>query len=41
MRPLWVAGHFGEWLQGRLGAEGPVGLVTLACAAVRVHAPSK
>lgn len=24
-------GHFGEWLQGRLGAEGPVVLVTLRC----------
>ena len=24
-----VAGHFGEWLQGRLGADGPVVLVTL------------
>jgi len=27
----WAAGHFGEWLQGRLGADGPVVLVTLAC----------
>ncbi|MCT4556278.1 MAG: propanediol utilization protein [Pelagimonas sp.] len=26
-----VAGHFGEWVQGRLGAEGPVALVTLHC----------
>jgi uncharacterized protein involved in propanediol utilization len=26
-----VAGHFGEWLQGRLGPEGPVVLVTLPC----------
>lgn len=25
-------GHFGEILQGRLGADGPVALVTLACA---------
>ena len=24
-------GHFGEWLQGRLGAGGPVVLVTLRC----------
>lgn len=24
-------GHFGEWLQGRLGPEGPVVLVSLAC----------
>ncbi len=28
---VFVAGHFGEWLQGRLGREGPVALVTLAC----------
>ncbi len=27
----FVAGHFGEWLQGRLGPEGPLALVTLAC----------
>jgi hypothetical protein len=27
----FVAGHFGEWLQGRLGPGGPVALVTLAC----------
>ncbi|WP_444666917.1 propanediol utilization protein [Cereibacter changlensis] len=26
-----VAGHFGELLQGRLGPEGPVALVTLPC----------
>lgn len=26
-----VAGHFGELVQGRLGAEGPVALVTLPC----------
>ena len=26
---LHIPGHFGEWLQGRLGAEGPVVLVTL------------
>ncbi len=26
-----VGGHFGEWLQGRLGPRGPVVLVTLAC----------
>ena len=30
-----VAGHFGEFLQGRLGAEGPVALVTLPCPALR------
>ncbi len=33
-----VAGHFGEWLQGRLGADGPVALVTLACPALGVRA---
>lgn len=27
----FVAGHFGEWLQGRLGPHGPVALVTLHC----------
>lgn len=26
-----VAGHFGEWVQGRLGADGPVALLTVAC----------
>lgn len=26
-----VTGHFGEWMQGRLGPEGPVVLVTLPC----------
>lgn len=26
-----VNGHFGEWLQGRLGATGPVALVTVSC----------
>ncbi|WP_146592111.1 hypothetical protein [Puniceibacterium confluentis] len=38
-----VTSHFGEWLQGRLGPEGPVVLVTLACADIHVdadHAPS-
>jgi hypothetical protein len=27
----YVAGHFGEWLQGRAGPRGEVALVTLAC----------
>lgn len=31
-----VAGHFGEWLQGRLGPDGPVALVTLPCPALAV-----
>ncbi|MBT55354.1 MAG: propanediol utilization protein [Mameliella sp.] len=29
----FVAGHFGEWMQGRLQPGGPVVLVTLACPA--------
>lgn len=33
-----VAGHFGEWLQGRLGPDGPVALVTLHCEALCVRA---
>ncbi|MFZ5964824.1 hypothetical protein ACOXXX_17915 [Thalassococcus sp. BH17M4-6] len=32
-----VAGHFGEWLQGRLGADGPLALVTVACPALQVR----
>lgn len=28
---VFVPGHFGEWLQGRLGEQGPLALVTLAC----------
>lgn len=34
---MHVAGHFGEYLQGRLGREGPVVLVSLPCAALGVH----
>ena len=35
MRPAHrVTGHFGEWLQGRLGSRGPVVLVTLPCEAL-------
>jgi len=33
-----VAGHFGEFLQGRLGPGGPVALVTLPCPALGVTA---
>ena len=33
-----VAGHFGELLQGRLGPQGPVVLLTLPCAALGVRA---
>lgn len=29
-----VAGHFGEWMQGRLGRAGPVALITLPCPAI-------
>ncbi|MCB2136498.1 MAG: propanediol utilization protein [Rhodobacteraceae bacterium] len=32
MRPeVRIAGHFGEFLQGRLGADGPLVLVTVPC----------
>jgi uncharacterized protein involved in propanediol utilization len=31
-----VEGHFGEWIEGRLGADGPVALVTLPCPALAV-----
>ena len=33
-----VAGHFGEWIQGRLGPDGPLALVTVACPALSVRA---
>ena len=33
-----VAGHFGEWLQGRLGPEGPVALISLPCHELGVRA---
>lgn len=32
--PPRVAGHFGEFFQGRLGSEGPVVLVTVPCQAL-------
>lgn len=35
---LHVPGHFGELLQGRLGAGGPVALLTLPCLAMGVTA---
>jgi uncharacterized protein involved in propanediol utilization len=35
---VFVPGHFGEWLQGRLGPEGPVALITMACPARGVRA---
>ncbi|KEP68151.1 biphenyl 2,3-dioxygenase [Thioclava dalianensis] len=33
-----VAGHFGEWMQGRIGPEGEIALITLPCPALQVHA---
>jgi uncharacterized protein involved in propanediol utilization len=36
-----VPGHFGEWIQGRLGVDGPIALVTLACPALAVTAPGR
>lgn len=33
-----AAAHFGEFLQGRLGADGPVALVTLPCPALSARA---
>lgn len=42
MPSVRVAGHFGEFLQGRIGPDGPVALVTLPCPALAVaawHAP--
>lgn len=36
--PVAVPCHFGEWLQGRLGAEGPLALVTLMPAGVGLAA---
>lgn len=35
---LHVPGHFGEWMQGLLGAGGPVVLITLPCAVLGVTA---
>ena len=37
--PVTVPGHFGEWIQGRLGPDGPVALITLACPALSARAP--
>lgn len=34
-----VPGHFGEWIQGRLGPLGPVALITMACPVLRARAP--
>lgn len=38
MRRHRISGHFGEWLQGRLGPSGPVALITLPCPALHVTA---
>lgn len=38
LRSVRVAGHFGELLQGRIGRDGPVALVTLPCDALGVTA---
>ncbi|MEM9248930.1 MAG: hypothetical protein AAGB05_09570 [Pseudomonadota bacterium] len=35
---VFVPGHFGEWIQGRLGPDGPIALVTLACPSIGVRA---
>ena len=35
---LHLSGHFGEWMQGRLGPGGPVVLITLPCAVLGVTA---
>ncbi|TGD42571.1 propanediol utilization protein [Pseudotabrizicola sediminis] len=37
-RALHLSGHFGEWMQGRLGPGGPVVLITLPCAVLGVTA---
>ena len=36
--PHRVPGHFGEWLEGRLGPGGPLVLITLPCPALAVTA---
>jgi len=39
MLSVTVPGHFGEWIQGRLGPAGPVALITLACPVMCARAP--
>ena len=34
---LRVAGHFGELMQGRLGADGPLALISLPCPVLAVQ----
>lgn len=36
-----VSGHFGEWLQGRQGPDGPVVLVTVRCPVLCAHVPGQ
>lgn len=36
--PIFLPCHFGEWLQGRLGSDGPLALVTLRPAGVALTA---
>ncbi|MFN3606204.1 MAG: propanediol utilization protein [Cypionkella sp.] len=36
-----VAGHFGELMQGRIGADGPLALISLPCAALRLSATAR
>lgn len=38
MRQIHSPGHFGEWLQGRLGPDGPVALITLPAPGFGVQA---
>lgn len=38
MNNVRVRGHFGEYLQGRLGPDGPLGLVTVPCSKTGLHA---
>jgi uncharacterized protein involved in propanediol utilization len=38
MTSIRVHGHFGEFMQGRLGPAGPVALVTIACSTMWVDA---
>ncbi|OCX65978.1 hypothetical protein BFP70_07595 [Thioclava sp. SK-1] len=35
---VFIPGHFGEFLQGRMGPDGPVALITIPCADVGVWA---
>ncbi|MFO7757931.1 MAG: propanediol utilization protein [Roseovarius sp.] len=41
MFSVTVPGHFGEWIQGRLGPDGPVALITLACPVLCARTPGR